>query len=220
MKFRLLFIFAIINIVIALLVMEFLPARTMKYAKPVSYEESKEFFDSERAGRIATGAKVYANQGCYVCHSQVVKPSYAGVDVWRDNWGGLKNDADRGDTRRESIFQDYHGEKLAQIGLTRIGSDLSNFGRRWQAGISLFKTEGLGLEESLFAYLYNPLSFRGRSNWLICPPNKSLFKRLPQVGGKEKLVPTQEAKALVSYLLSLKRDSKLPKSLTNPAEKP
>ena len=84
----------------------------------------------KRAGRVADGAKVYAENGCYLCHTQVVRPTYAGNDLYRPDWGGLKTDADRGDTRRETNAYDFYGEKFAQIGVMRMGPDLSNLGRR------------------------------------------------------------------------------------------
>ena len=87
-------------------------------------------FFPKRTGRVADGARVYAENGCYLCHTQVVRPTYAGHDLYRPDWGGLKDDADRGDTRRETNAYDFFGEKFAQIGVTRTGPDLSNIGRR------------------------------------------------------------------------------------------
>ena len=43
------------------------------------------------------------------------------------------SDGDRGDTRRETNAYDFIGEKFAHIGVTRMGPDLSNLGRRLDA---------------------------------------------------------------------------------------
>ena len=78
-------------------------------------------FYPKRTGRVANGALVYAENGCYLCHTQLVRPTYAGNDLYRPDWGGLKADPDRGDTRRETNAYDFAGEKFAQIGVSRRG---------------------------------------------------------------------------------------------------
>jgi hypothetical protein len=73
----------------------------------------------------------------------------------------------------------------------------------------------------LFAHLYNPRQDPQR--WKsTCPPHKFLFDKHKVTGspsinalpfgkhGDTELVPSSEAKALVSYLLSLKKDQAVP----------
>jgi cytochrome c oxidase cbb3-type subunit 2 len=147
----------------------------------------------------------------------VVRPTYAGNDLYRSDWGGLKADPDRGDTRRETNAYDFFGEKFAQIGVSRMGPDLSNLGRRVETEYAA----GGGPEQWLFAHLYDPRQDPQR--WKsTCPPHKFLFEERKVTGspsdaampfgkhGDTELVPSSEAKALVSYLLSLKKDQAVP----------
>lgn len=174
-------------------------------------------FFPKRAGRVSDGAYIYAENGCYLCHTQVVRPTYAGNDLYRADWGGLKADPDRGDTRRETNAFDFYGEKFAQIGSTRMGPDLSNLGRRVESLYAVKETPA----QWLFAHLYHPR--HDAKNWKSsCPPMPFLFKTEKIQGAKSQdaiafaskdgmqVVPTSEAKALVSYLLSLKKDQPVP----------
>lgn len=189
----------------------------------VPFEEStatKGVFYPKRTGRVTDGALVYAQNGCYNCHSQVVRPTYAGADTYRDQWGGLKEDPDRGDTRRETNAFDFTYESFAQIGVHRVGPDLSNLGRRVEA---LYAKETTP-EKWLYTHLYQPTSLPGNQS-SHCPPHPFLFKTREVKGAKtdqalavdvgpdQELVPTADAKALVSYLLSLKKDHPVPPAL-------
>jgi hypothetical protein len=119
---------------IAWLAIVIVPFFIMRQVKPVAFDETADgqegIYHPQRAGRVVNGAEVYAANGCYHCHSQLIRPTYAGNDLGRPDWAGLKADEERGDTRRESNVFDYQGEKFAQIGLSRLGPDLSNVGRR------------------------------------------------------------------------------------------
>lgn len=176
-------------------------------------------FIPKRAGRVVDGAAVYAANGCYLCHSQVIRPTYAGKDMWRSDWAGLKDDEDRGDTRRETNAYDYQGEKFAQIGISRYGSDLSNLGLRVER-----YAKGGSAEGWLYTHLFNPRLIPNRwdSN---CPSHEYLFEKrdsqgqanahalcIPAEPGKL-WVPTPDARALVSYLMSLKKDHPVPAAL-------
>lgn len=184
----------------------------------VTTESGTTAFYPKRAGRIADGAQVYAGNGCYLCHTQVVRPTYAGNDLYRRDWGGLKEDPDRGDTRRETNAFDFTGEKFAQIGVNRMGPDLSNLGRRVEAA------SGAGASQWLFVHLYTPRKHAALWN-SMCPPHPFLFEKreikgnrsvnaLPvDVGPGFELVPRSDARALVSYLLSLKKDHAVPAAL-------
>ena len=176
----------------------------------------------KRGGRIANGARVYGENGCYLCHTQVVRPTYAGNDMYRPDWGGLQRDPERGDTRRESNAYDYFGETFAHIGTTRIGPDLSNVARRVEAAVA---AKGSGDATTvLYSHLYDPRR-TPELRKSACPSHKYLFDEreikgqrstdaLP-FGGSEttELVPSADAKALVSYLLSMKKDQPAPAAL-------
>lgn len=209
---------------IAWLAIVIVPFFKMRNLAPLSFPEAKStsagVFFPKRTGRVADGAKVYAENGCYLCHTQVVRPTYAGNDLYRPDWGGLKADADRGDTRRETNAYDFFGEKFAQVGLMRMGPDLSNLGRRVETEYAA----GGNAEAWLFAHLYNPRNIPQLWN-STCPPHPFLFvkreiKGAPSTdalkvnaGENHELVPGSDAKALVSYLLSLKKDHPVPTSL-------
>lgn len=208
---------------IAWLAVVVVPYVQMKHLAPIEFADSKEtagVFFPKRSGRVADGAKVYAENGCYLCHTQVVRHTQAGTDMFRSDWGGLANDADRGDTRRETNAFDFLGESYAQIGVMRMGPDLSNLGRR-------VRTEYAGKQSPeawLYQHLYNP-----RNNpelWQsVCPPHPFLFEKR-EIKGQgssdalcvatregEEVVPDSDARALVSYLLSLQKDQPVPPAL-------
>jgi cytochrome c oxidase cbb3-type subunit 2 len=98
-----------------------------------------------------------------------------------------------------------------------MGPDLSNLGRRVETEYAA----GGDAKQWLFAHLYNPRLEPQR--WKsTCPPHKFLFEKRKVTGnpsndalpfGKRsdtELVPSSEAKALISYLLSLKKDQPVP----------
>ncbi len=213
---------------LAIIVVPFIKMRNLA---PIELNEATDgstgIFFPKRTGRVADGALVYAENGCYLCHSQLVRPTYAGNDLYHLNLGGLKADPDRGDTRRETNAYDFFGEKFAQIGVSRMGPDLSNLGRRVE---SIYAT-GNDPAKWLFAHLYNPRQepLRWKST---CPPFRFLFDEVPIKGNPSdsalsvdltigtQLVPGSDAKALVSYLLSLKKDQAVPAALNfAPAKK-
>ena len=103
---------------IAWLAVVVVPFFSMRDVKPVAFDEAADgktgIYFPKRTGRVANGAEVYAANGCYLCHTQVVRTTDAGNDLGRPDWGGSKTDETRGDTRRESNVFDYQGEKFAE----------------------------------------------------------------------------------------------------------
>ncbi len=205
------------------------PYFKMRNLQPIAFEESDatgKVFYPKRSGRIADGAQVYAENGCYLCHTQLVRPTYAGNDMFQKDLGGLAQNADGNDTRRETTAFDFIGEKYAQIGLTRMGPDLANLGRRVTAEYAKDQSP----EAWLYKHLYNPRSIPQR--WESkCPPHRFLFDKR-QVTGQPaddaldvetcdgyEIVPDSDARALVSYLLSLKKDQAVPPALDFSAKK-
>ena len=201
-----------------------IPFFKMRALAPIALNQAADgasgVFFPKRTGRVADGARVYAENGCYLCHTQVVRPTYAGHDLYRPDWGGLKNDADRGDTRRETNAYDFFGESFAQIGVMRIGPDLSNLGRRIESQYAV----GGDPAAWLYAHLYNPRTIPQLWN-STCPPHPFLFEKRQikgnpsadalkvTAGNNHEWVPAADAKALVSYLLSLKKDQQAPAAL-------
>lgn len=206
------------------------PYATMQRIAPESFSEDDDgltgVYVPARPGRVRDGAAVYAGNGCYVCHTQLIRPTYAGSDVWRDDWAGVKGSAEQAETRRETSVFDFNGEKFAQIGLTRTGPDLSNIGRRVEGYVA---GRDLTPEQWFYMHLYNPRG--GIKYWSVCPSGVHFFDIRKQIGqgsadalpvaapeGLE-ILPTAEARALASYLISLQKDDQVPYSLNYRADK-
>lgn len=149
-----------------------------------------------RSGLAEYGADVFAANGCMYCHSQQIRPAYAGYDLER-GWG-----------KRRTVPRDYIHEKPVFLGTMRTGPDLTNIGARQPS------------REWHHQHLYNPQALSPGS---IMPPFRFLYAKrergerplpndaIPYPGDspdsdEHYLVPSYEAKALVEYLLSLKRD--------------
>lgn len=206
-----------------------IPYLKMRNLQPIELSEAVDgetgIYYPKRGGRIADGALVYAENGCYLCHTQVIRPTYAGHDLYRPDWGGLAADPDRGDTRRETNVYDFADEKFAQIGVSRMGPDLSNLGRRVEG----IYAPGGDPTRWLLAQRYDPRNLPENAKSL-CPSSRYLFtereiKGAPSddaivVKGNTEVVPTSDALALVSYLLSLKKDQPVPAALNFAPPKP
>jgi cytochrome c oxidase cbb3-type subunit 2 len=175
-------------------------------------------YPEELVGEAARGRKVYQAMGCIYCHSQQVRPNTP-IDEKDPNSEPFFADIPRGWGARRSVPVDYIHDRPVLLGTMRTGPDLANIGKRWDT-VKQHK------------HLYNPRfelvdsimpSFRFLYEWkdeedvpANDPLQKELEKKLenqwewPTKAGK-KLVPSEDAKALVAYLLSLKRDGDLPK---------
>ena len=143
---------------------------------------------------VREGERVYVANGCIYCHSQQVRPS------------PFTDDIDRGWGDRRTTPEDYLHDQRALMGTMRTGPDLANIGAR-QTSTSWH-----------FQHLYAPQSVSPGSNM---PPFRFLFEKKPVAGAPEtdalvfnggkivdekfQIVPTSEARALVAYLLSLRR---------------
>ena len=199
------------------LVVVAMPYITMMQIEPVPYDEDLDgktgVYQAKTSGQVINGAKLYGQNGCYVCHTQVVRPTYAGSDVWRSDLG-----------KRESTVFDYlDGTSFAQIGLTRNGPDLSNFGTRVQA---YAEKAGTTPEAWIFTHFLAPASVGGRGSY--CPPLGFLFEESSGYGQTREtpltnsdgdvVLPKQEARILASYLMSLRRDSAVPVALDRSPE--
>jgi len=221
MKTKVFYIFLFIAVGLPLAVLLLIPTF---YVAPQVMEFSEEadektgYVDAGRAGRIKDGAVAYGANGCYVCHSQLVRPTSAGTELWRKDWAGQILEDGVIDTRRETMPSDYYREPFAQVGLTRRGPDLSNVGYRIEAAA---KAEGLSPESYLYKHFWNPSDELGYRK-SVCPSQQHLFVTKDFYGqagaavvpveteeGKV-ILPKEDMKALVSYLISLKRDYAVP----------
>lgn len=167
--------------------------------EPVAYSEADEVVgipaypdrSTLRYGSSDFGAKVYAAEGCAYCHTQMVRPTYAGPDMWRDNWGGRDAEGLSRSTRPE----DYHGEPFAFLGYQRLGQDLSNVGHR------------ITSRDEMHRHLYDPKSFGDGDSGM--PKFLHLYEKSETTG---EYIPTARAEALVDYLMSRKKDAKIPEA--------
>jgi len=150
--------------------------------------------DPETASLVALGKQVYVENGCLYCHSQQVRPRYAGSDK-EYGWG-----------ERRTLPSDYIHDKVALLGTMRTGPDLSNIGVRQP------------VENWHLLHLYNP---QITSEGSIMPPFAYLFDKRP-IGEQPhpealmltgayappegyEVIPTRKVKALVAYLQSLQK---------------
>lgn len=188
-----------------------IPYAKMANLEPVEFTEAKDGFDGvyefTRSGRT-DGASIYAANGCALCHTQLIRPTYSGTDIYRKDWAGLPADPKNGiaDSRRETNPYDFEGEKFAYIGQTRIGPDLSNFAIR--ADKAAAESE-ITPKEWVLQHLFDPREIRYNS---VCPSSSFLFR-----GSASK--PKSDANALAAYLLSMRKDNVIPASM-NPRPEP
>jgi cytochrome c oxidase cbb3-type subunit 2 len=152
-------------------------------------------------GTAAQGARIYAANGCLYCHSQFVRAQDEGNDIDR-KWG----------TRR-TVARDYMFDRQVFLGTSRLGADLSNVGVRqtdpqWFYRV-LYSPQTMSPEVSMPAYrwLFETRQIQGQ-------PSVDALKlegaEAPSPGYE--IVPTEEGKALVGYLLSLRKNYPLPEA--------
>ena len=153
-----------------------------------------------QSGSAIRGAKVYAAEGCMTCHSQQVRQtSVTRSDIDR-NWG-----------KRPSVARDYLRDQNAFLGTSRIGPDLSNVGVRITDSSVYYRhlyeptTVIPGSNMPAYRYLFKMQKIQGQSSEEAISLTGS---HAPKEGYE--VVPTEEAKDLVAYLLSRKQDYTLP----------
>lgn len=204
-----------------------LPDPANPAAPPLDPEELKSlYYPQSYSGDSKRGEVVYAREGCAQCHTQVVRPDYAGVDQFK-RFGGREQEykVDAPVPVRQTHMWDYLNEDFAMVGVRRVGPDLANAGYRYRDKEGKIDPKKIA---ELYQHLYAPRSLRAWSN---SPSFKHLFEtksketeegradalKLPPnlaPGEGLEIVPSNEAKALVEYILGLKRDYHLPASIT------
>lgn len=155
-------------------------------------------------GLAARGQLVYQELGCGACHTQQVRRKGAGHDMAR-GWGV-----------RQSVTRDYMLQSSPQLGQTRVGPDLANFGARAEKdGFNAAKLHerlhqgGRGMPS--YSFLYEDRALVGeRSNRALSVATKP---------GRQ-IVATERADALVAYLLSLRQEQPLPEAPVEEATTP
>ncbi len=153
-------------------------------------------FPQKAPGLASRGMEVYKSLGCASCHTQQVR---------RPGYG---NDGARGWGDRQSVARDYMLINNPPLGQLRRGPDLANFNLR---------AVKLGLDQNrLYQQLYTG------TNGM--PAYRFLFDEVPVKGARlatalpfpsapgTQLLPSRDAEALATYLLSLKQDYVFPEA--------
>ena len=147
-------------------------------------------FPQRFSGLAAQGQQVYADVGCAACHTQQVRRPGYGSDQER-GWGD-----------RQSVARDYIHQARPQLGASRLGPDLTNYGARKPAPASeagLFRLLYLGAgTHPNYRFLFEERTIVGEPS----PYAVQLSGEMAPAKGHE-IVPMDRARALVTYLLSL-----------------
>jgi cytochrome c oxidase cbb3-type subunit II len=169
--------------------------------KPPVEGDAGEIYPQARLGLAEQGRQVYRQEGCYYCHSQQVTGHPADAR-WTQNG-------------RFSVHRDYLFDDPAFFGVQRFGPDLANVGVR------------LGDLNWQLIHLYDPNAFidRKSNKNSVMPPYRHLFEKrkigrvpspdalkLPDTVKIEpgyEIVPKPQARALATYLVSLKQNVNL-----------
>ena len=196
-------------------------------------------YPSMRSGMARQGEAVYRANGCFYCHSQQVRPRGFGSDVargWGGRAGEVQSvDQDYLYDRPVMLGSQRVGPDLANIGLRQINAlpGQTNVVLPGQTNapqqtneLLLQQINEVRLQETnevrLLAHLYNPQATMHGS---LMPPYRFLFEqRKLKVGEKSsaealpdglgapagyEVVPTEDARALAAYLMSLRSDTAL-----------
>ncbi len=134
----------------------------------------------------ARGRDIYVSEGCFYCHTQQVRPLSADKPFGRPSAPG-----------------DYAYQTTELLGSERNGPDLSNIGTRQSSSIWQY------------IHLYEPRAVVPQSimpafPWLFgvvdkLPPGEKAVPLPPQFAPGGAVIPSDDGKALVAYLLSLKQ---------------
>ena len=154
------------------------------------------------SGLAVAGQRIYAANGCVSCHTQQVRS------------GAFSNDVEKKLGPRPTVARDYMRENPAFLGNLRIGPDLTN--------VALRSSDANWFHQ----HLYEPAKITPGSNM---PSYRYLYQNRKIVGQQSanavtglsgpyapasgyEIVPSEDARLLVAYLLSLKRDYALPEA--------
>lgn len=184
---------------------------TVFYDKP---ELKGVVFPAATAGSKKRGQLVYQQMGCAQCHTQIIRPSFIGVDPFKKGWGGEQTAQGMPETRPSTAW-DYLGEDFAMIGQRRLGPDLANAGYRIKSAgdlhLMLYAPRAVKpwSNHPNFSSLYDSVAIEStpRGDALPIPAKLS-------IPAGQQIVPNSDAKALAEYVLGLKRDLPLPISIS------
>lgn len=172
----------------------------------------------------AEGARIYAAEGCALCHTQMIRRSMSGRDWQTAIDRGTDPDFPYRVSEPEDMDAEFNREGAPQAGVAAIGPDLSNAaeyaaGRlEYEDAVSGGTLRAAQVREWLALHLYNPRETQFKKPWTVCPAMPGLFEERPVEGnapstnalpvrmeqGRE-LVPSRRGERLLNYLASLRR---------------
>ena len=160
-------------------------------------------------GVAAQGQLVYRDLGCVACHTQQVRRPSFGSDQAR-GWG-----------ERQSVARDYIYQPAPQLGLMRIGPDLTNLADRKPSAmdaddlLNLLYTGSDGMPSYRFL-------FEKREVGVGAQHSERALKLTGALKPKEgwEIVPTSRAESLVGYLVNLKTTYTYPEATPFTPPKP
>ncbi|MDB6169722.1 MAG: cytochrome oxidase mono-heme subunit/FixO [Verrucomicrobia bacterium] len=157
----------------------------LSHLAPYFDENEGKAFPERLPGIAVRGQLVYQDLGCAACHTQQVRRPDFGSDKAR-GWGD-----------RQSVARDYISQPAVQLGESRFGPDLANFGARPHAVDAARLTQYLyeqhnGMPSYRFLFETRRIAGERAANAL----------NAPAPAGSE-VVPTPRVVALVAYLQSL-----------------
>jgi cytochrome c oxidase cbb3-type subunit 2 len=183
------------------------PWMELGHLPPIQEEGSTDITPWDTSGLAHAGEHVYAANGCAYCHTQQVRPASSGADIIR-GWGTASDPEDpKKEITRRTYPRDYIWQGQTFLGNSREGADLSNVAHRFTDAAKLY------------SYLYDPYLVDPHSSM---PEYRFLFvtRKIGAQPSKEALVltgedappagfevvPTDNARALVAFLLSLNKN--------------
>lgn len=157
-------------------------------------------YPQRMGGLAARGQQVYADLGCAACHTQQVRRPDYGSDQAR-GWG-----------ERQSVARDYIYQARPQLGDSRLGPDLTNYGARVTkeaasdptAPIYKLLYEGSGVHPS-YRFLFDERKVQGERATRV-------LRVSVRDGETYEVVPSERARTLAAYLQSLNTTYDYPES--------
>ena len=177
---------ALATVIFALMILVILPRSMLSRVQ--APEGLKPLTTFEMKGR-----QIYIQNGCVYCHSQQVRDA------------NFTSDVAKGMGTRPSVPADYVYDKPHLLGTMRTGPDLFNIGsrlpdRKWQL-LHLYQPRALVPWSLMPAF---PFLFQHKQK--PDPDDEVIDVPKPHAPSSGVIVATEDAKALVAYLLSLRHD--------------
>ena len=165
------------------------------------------FYPPLSSGSNAKGQEIYVREGCAQCHSQLIRDDRFALDAYKREWGA-NSDSLAPIRTRPTNARDYLAEKFPVIGLRRHGGDLSNVALRFDSRAEMHRTiydsriSQPASSMPAYRFLYETRKIEGNG-----PSDRALVLEGDRNPGEGfEVIPTDDAEALVDYLMSLNKN--------------